>query len=84
MHDCRFDGFTQRQKRRIATKAKTLGIGIGLAAGGCHLNRDVATLIEGSGLRIRNLERFCLPGEGKHIGYTFRGIATPTTSGGSA
>jgi len=55
-----------------------------LAAGGCHLNRDVATLIERSGLRIRNLERFYLPGEGKHTGYTFRGIATPSSSGGTA
>jgi hypothetical protein len=55
-----------------------------LAAGGCHLDRDIATLIEGSGLRIRNLERFYLPGEGKHTGYTFRGIAAPITSGGAA
>ena len=50
-----------------------------LAAGGCHLNRDIATLIKGSGLRIRNLERFYLPGEDKHTGYTFRGIAAPIT-----
>jgi ubiquinone/menaquinone biosynthesis C-methylase UbiE len=55
-----------------------------LAAGGCHLDRDIATLIEESGLRIRNLERFYLPGEGKHTGYTFRGIAAPITSGGAA
>jgi SAM-dependent methyltransferase len=55
-----------------------------LAAGGCHLDRDIATLIEGSGLRIRNLERFYLPGEGKHTGYSFRGIAAPITSGGAA
>jgi ubiquinone/menaquinone biosynthesis C-methylase UbiE len=55
-----------------------------LAVGGCHLNRDVATLIERSGLRIRSLERFYLPDEAKHTGYTFRGIAAPITSGGTA
>jgi ubiquinone/menaquinone biosynthesis C-methylase UbiE len=55
-----------------------------LAAGGCHLNRDVATLIEGSGFRILNLIRFYLPEEGKHTGYTFRGIAAPATSGGAS
>ena len=55
-----------------------------LTSGGCHLDRDVVTLIEGSGLRIRNLERFYLPGEGKHTGYTFLGIAARSRSGGTA
>jgi SAM-dependent methyltransferase len=52
-----------------------------LAACGCHLNREIAALIERGGLRFLSLERFYLPHEWKHTGYTFRGIAVPIVSG---
>jgi ubiquinone/menaquinone biosynthesis C-methylase UbiE len=48
-------------------------------AGGCHLNRPIADLIAGSGLRIERLDNFYVDGP-KSLGYTFEGVAS-TPSG---
>jgi ubiquinone/menaquinone biosynthesis C-methylase UbiE len=44
-------------------------------AGGCHLNRNVDTIIESSGFRITELRRTYLPGP-RPITYTYQGRAT--------
>jgi ubiquinone/menaquinone biosynthesis C-methylase UbiE len=44
-------------------------------AGGCHLNRPIADLIAGSGLRIERLDNFYVDGP-KSLGYTFEGSAS--------
>lgn len=42
---------------------------------GCHLDRPIATLVAGSGLRTDTLENYYVPGP-KVVGYTFEGHAT--------
>ena len=48
-------------------------------AGGCHLNRDVAGLVEAAGLELVELETMYLPGW-KPAGYTYKGRAVPRRS----
>ncbi len=48
--------------------------------GGCHLNRDIAELIETSGFEICRLERFYLKKTPRFLGYTYRGTARPSPS----
>ena len=44
-------------------------------AGGCHLNRDIAGLVEAGGLHITKLERYYNSGEPKVFGAMYEGIA---------
>ncbi len=50
-------------------------------AGGCHLNRDIATLISAAGFEIEELRNFSLRGP-KAWGYMYVGRARPTTTDG--
>jgi len=43
-------------------------------AGGCHLNRPVAELIEAAGFEITRLERYYMPGP-KAAAYLYEGVA---------
>ena len=44
-------------------------------AGGCNLNRDIAAIIEGGGLRITQLDRYYGKGEPKPWGSMYEGVA---------
>jgi ubiquinone/menaquinone biosynthesis C-methylase UbiE len=43
--------------------------------GGCHLNRDIATLIRQAGFEIERLEHAYLKGAPKFAGFLYRGVA---------
>jgi len=43
---------------------------------GCHLNRDIPSVITDGGMRIDDLETFYARGDPKAIGWTFRGTAS--------
>jgi ubiquinone/menaquinone biosynthesis C-methylase UbiE len=43
--------------------------------GGCHLNRQIDTLIAGAGLTVQQLDTFYVPGP-KPFAFTFAGVAT--------
>jgi len=45
-------------------------------AGGCHLNREIDTLIERAGFKVADLKTFYLPGP-RPMTYTYQGIAQP-------
>jgi SAM-dependent methyltransferase len=45
-------------------------------AGGCHLNRDIRSIIEAGGFRIDELDNFYLAGAPKALGYLYVGRAT--------
>lgn len=47
-------------------------------AGGCHLNRPVARLIESQGFRLTSLETEYLPGP-RPMTFTYRGVAAKST-----
>lgn len=44
-------------------------------AGGCHVNRDIPTLLEESGYRVSHLETMYLPGTPRFAGFNFWGSA---------
>ncbi|HEV2356791.1 MAG TPA: class I SAM-dependent methyltransferase [bacterium] len=46
-------------------------------SGGCHLNRPIRAMIEGSGFRLERLETGYLPGP-KMLNFTHEGSAVPT------
>jgi ubiquinone/menaquinone biosynthesis C-methylase UbiE len=43
--------------------------------GGCHLNRDIATLIKQAGFEIERLDHAYLKGAPKFAGFLYRGVA---------
>lgn len=43
---------------------------------GCHLDRDIVSIIEGGGLRVTNLATYFTESEPKILGWTFEGRAT--------
>jgi hypothetical protein len=45
--------------------------------GGCHLNRDIVSLIQGSGFKTQELEQMYLPGTPRIAGFNVWGTATP-------
>ena len=47
----------------------------GKLAGGCHLNRDIPSLIEDSGYKIIELDQMYLPSTPKVAGYNYWGFA---------
>jgi ubiquinone/menaquinone biosynthesis C-methylase UbiE len=48
--------------------------------GGCHLNRDIAALIEQAGFQIERLDNEYLKGVPKFGGFIYRGVATRAAS----
>jgi len=48
--------------------------------GGCHLNRDIATLIRQAGFEIERLDHAYLKGAPKFAGFLYRGIAKRSDS----
>ena len=44
-------------------------------ADGCHLNRDIQSIIERAGFSIRSLERYNVPGIPKIAGHFYEGVA---------
>jgi ubiquinone/menaquinone biosynthesis C-methylase UbiE len=48
--------------------------------GGCHLNRDIATLIRQAGFEIERLDHGYLKGAPKFAGFLYRGIARRSDS----
>lgn len=59
-----------RWQRRLTPLQRRVG-------GGCHLDRDIAALVEQGRLRLARLDRYYLPGSPKAGGYTYRGEAAP-------
>ena len=49
----------------------------GKIAGGCNLNRDIASLIRESGFEIKTLEHMYLPKTPRFAGYNYWGSAVP-------
>jgi SAM-dependent methyltransferase len=45
--------------------------------GGCHLNRDIPTILEEGGFAVQRLDAFYLKGEPKVVGSIFEGRAVP-------
>jgi ubiquinone/menaquinone biosynthesis C-methylase UbiE len=45
--------------------------------GGCHLDRDIAALIEDAGFKIERLEHEYMKGAPKFAGFLYRGVALP-------
>jgi ubiquinone/menaquinone biosynthesis C-methylase UbiE len=48
--------------------------------GGCHLNRDIATLIRQAGFEIERLDHAYLKGAPKFAGFLYRGVAKRSES----
>ena len=46
-----------------------------LVAGGCHLTRPIAELIERAGFRVDELDTYYMKGEPRPFGYTYEGVA---------
>jgi len=42
---------------------------------GCHLNRNIKELIQGSNFRIERLKNFYMPGASRIAGYMYQGVA---------
>lgn len=63
------DASVARWQRRIEPVWKRV-------AGGCHVSRPIAELIERAGLRIDALDTYYQDGEPRVFGYTFEGVAT--------
>lgn len=49
-------------------------------AGGCHLNRPIATLLQQSGFRIELLENLYVPKTPRIAGYVYKGVAVRETA----
>src|SRR5581483_9290499 len=47
-------------------------------AGGCNLNRDIASIIEGGGFTMTRLDTYYGKGEPKPYGSMYEGLATRT------
>jgi len=45
-------------------------------AGGCHINRDIMSLIRDAGFKVRDLEQMYLPGTPRIAGFNVWGSAT--------
>lgn len=62
---------------RVARWQHRLDRGWGRLAGGCHVNRDVAALLESGGFEIRTIDSGYAPKTPRFLGYVSRGVATP-------
>ncbi len=64
------DANVERWQRRIEPIQRRL-------AGGCHLTRDIDTLIRDAGFELQSLETSYARGEPRIFGWTFEGTARP-------
>jgi SAM-dependent methyltransferase len=48
----------------------------GKIAGGCHLNRDIPTILEAGGFHVETIDSMYLPGTPRFAGFNFWGTAT--------
>jgi len=71
-HGAAPDASVRRWQNRINPLWKCVG-------GGCHLNRDIPTLIEQGGFRINEMEAMYIPGW-RPASYNYWGTATLPTS----
>ena len=62
------DPSVARWQKRMSFLTQRLG-------GGCHLERDIASILRASPLDVDRCETFYLPGEPRLGGYTYRGSA---------
>jgi ubiquinone/menaquinone biosynthesis C-methylase UbiE len=69
------DATTRKWQHRITPGWK-------LFAGGCHLNRDIAAMIQDAGFEITELNNLYIPGAPKIAGYIYKGIARKPDNGG--
>ena len=60
-----------RWQRRLTPVMRAVG-------GGCHLDRDIASIVRGSPIQVDRCETFYLPGEPRVGGYMYRGVARKT------
>ena len=45
-------------------------------AGGCHLNRDMPSLLKSNDFNLQELDAMYLPGTQRFLGYNYWGVAT--------
>lgn len=45
-------------------------------AGGCHVTREIANLIQRAGFQLDSVQNYYINGEPRVFGYTFEGVAT--------
>ncbi len=64
-------------KPRTAKWQNRLNAIWGKVAGGCHLNRNVETLLLDEGFEIAQIEKKRMPGVPGLLGFNYRGIALP-------
>jgi len=69
-HGCSPDARVARWQHRLSPVQRRL-------AGGCNLDRPIASLITDAGLRIEQLDTYYADGEPKPWSYTFEGLARP-------
>jgi ubiquinone/menaquinone biosynthesis C-methylase UbiE len=62
------DAAVQRWQRRLNGLQQRL-------AGGCHLNRDMPSIVTAAGFQIDRLRTFQVKGQPKVVGWTFEGTA---------
>ena len=68
-HGLASDGGVRKWQNRLTPVWKR-------AAGGCHLNRPIASLIEGAGFRILDIDTGYMPGP-RPMTFTYEGSARP-------
>jgi SAM-dependent methyltransferase len=44
---------------------------------GCHLSRDIPSILEAAGMRVERMERYYGPGEPRVVGSLYEGVAVP-------
>lgn len=67
-HGLSDDGQVRKWQNRLTPVWKRL-------AGGCHLNRPIATALEAADFRITTVEKFYFEGAPKFAGFIYQGIA---------
>jgi len=60
----------ERWQRRLTPVQRRLG-------GGCHLDRDIAAILERGGMRVVDLDRYYAPGQPKPFASMYEGSAVP-------
>lgn len=68
------DNTTRKWQHRITPGWKRL-------AGGCHLNRDIGSMIREAGFEVSELKNLYIPGAPKIAGYIYKGIAHKPETG---
>jgi ubiquinone/menaquinone biosynthesis C-methylase UbiE len=69
------DNTTSKWQHRITPGWKRL-------AGGCHLNRDIGSMIREAGFEITELNNLYIPRAPRIAGYIYKGVARKPDNGG--